>query len=620
MFETRRQDMDPVKKGDRAASAVGRTGLDMAPKMRPITPPREMSPRRDGAHRDIEFEAREEITQRTAAQKPIPKPKPQTIAQLVEGPAAADSAAMGGVNPRRATKVLEEGDMGPRKVERLISKPKPVLDEPPALSPLSERTSFDVGREGSSWPLPTPRPPVPKPKPQAKAPAAVSQSSARVPGSPSTGRGNGEGRHERQPLAPAVSTKPKPQPPTNQSLRTQQDRAVTPPQQVRRAMTELRSPQPQRIVPNPILDHPALPQRTSSIKAGTRRDEQTRPTPAREPEPRPTSRDSISSDDTFVSASSTQSPRPSSPVRAHDQPAPDTQRPRPSASQAPLKPPILNRASSISATSSNSPHRIYRSSTASLSPNTSGILALESLTSAMMASNLAASRSAANTPSRNSPVPPPPRRQNRHSPLHASNTGGSPNRNKGGAGGTKSPGRMLQTLRAPTSLSDDEDARRRADRYRKKHLTGSKKHAHHEGSRRRWRDEVTAKERRRYEAVWASNRGLFLDRAQLEAFRLQHGAPRLEDQGLAPEELVVNVVVRDIWSRSRLPVDELAEVWDLVDRSRIGALSKHEFVVGMWLIDQRLRGRKIPASVGSSVWESARDMKFSKPEKGGKRR
>jgi hypothetical protein len=76
-------------------------------------------------------------------------------------------------------------------------------------------------------------------------------------------------------------------------------------------------------------------------------------------------------------------------------------------------------------------------------------------------------------------------------------------------------------------------------------------------------------------------------------------------EGTPEAELVVNIVVRDIWSRSRLPADELAEVWELVDRERRGALGKEEFVVGMWLIDQRLRGRKIPTRVSQSVWDSA---------------
>ena len=78
-------------------------------------------------------------------------------------------------------------------------------------------------------------------------------------------------------------------------------------------------------------------------------------------------------------------------------------------------------------------------------------------------------------------------------------------------------------------------------------------------------------------------------------------APRAIDY----ENSVANVIVRDIWRRSRLPEDELAEVWDLVDRDRRGVLGKQEFVVGMWLIDQRLKGRKIPTKVSSSVWGSA---------------
>jgi hypothetical protein len=198
---------------------------------------------------------------------------------------------------------------------------------------------------------------------------------------------------------------------------------------------------------------------------------------------------------------------------------------------------------------------------------------------------------------------------------------------------------LLQTLRtAQPALSDDDDARRRVSQHHhhrrrrkvKASLGGGRKHAHHEGARRRWRDEVTPRERRRYEAVWASNKGLFLKPGW--GYTSDHTG---EDDGRAwdgPEaELVVNIIVRDIWRRSRLPADELAEVWDLVychhqrrrhagsggggggggdllagrERER-KALTRDEFVVGMWLIDQRLRGRKIPARVGQSVWDSAR--------------
>lgn len=171
---------------------------------------------------------------------------------------------------------------------------------------------------------------------------------------------------------------------------------------------------------------------------------------------------------------------------------------------------------------------------------------------------------------------------------------------------------MLTTLRQPpTSLSDDEDARRKMHRHAHRkgkvlghHIPGRRNHAHHEGSRSRWRDEVTAGQRRRYEAVWASNKGLFM--------RSGWGFTGGEDDdeegraqaGTKEAELVVNVVVRDIWDRSRLPREELAEIWGLVDRGGKGALGREEFVVGMWLVDQRLRGRRLPGRVGGSVWES----------------
>ncbi|KAK0621209.1 hypothetical protein B0T17DRAFT_279644 [Bombardia bombarda] len=248
-----------------------------------------------------------------------------------------------------------------------------------------------------------------------------------------------------------------------------------------------------------------------------------------------------------------------------------------------------------------------------------------------MASNLASARLAtAKNPrgpvSSGPPPMPPPRRHRARSPLHHHHhplqqqrtaDSSSPSRDmQHPQPSSQHTGMMQRTFRAPpTALSDDEEQRRHAHRHRKKTL-GGKKHAHHEGSRRRWRDEVSVRERRRYEAVWASNRGLFLRKG----WALQHednwkalddgDGQQLTQADLSrawdgPEaELVVNLVVRDIWSRSRLPKDELAEVWELVDRGRRGALDKQEFVVGMWLVDQRLRGRKIPARVGESVWEN----------------
>ncbi|KAK5433106.1 Increased rDNA silencing protein [Exophiala xenobiotica] len=123
---------------------------------------------------------------------------------------------------------------------------------------------------------------------------------------------------------------------------------------------------------------------------------------------------------------------------------------------------------------------------------------------------------------------------------------------------------------------------------------------HHEGDRKRWRDKVTERERKRYEGVWAANRGILTD---LDPEMAISGYNK---DGTPISDLVTNVVVRDIWERSRLPRDVLEEVWDLVARPGEKALNREEFVVGLWLIDQRLKGRKLPIRVSSSVWFSVR--------------
>ncbi|ERT01220.1 hypothetical protein HMPREF1624_02462 [Sporothrix schenckii ATCC 58251] len=199
---------------------------------------------------------------------------------------------------------------------------------------------------------------------------------------------------------------------------------------------------------------------------------------------------------------------------------------------------------------------------------------------------------------------------------------------------------MLQTLRRERSHSDDDDydrdgktsgnthyrrshyhrdGRLRQGKHHLSHATpavlvgGSRhKHKHHEGSRRRWREAVTERQRRRYEAVWASNRGnrglVGMENNNNSSSTNVNDGGTIVDDAADDDETVPNVVVRDLWRRSRLPLDELAEVWDLVDETGTGRLGKAGFVVGLWLIDQRLRGRKIPARVSESVWSSARGM------------
>ncbi|KAF4120346.1 EH protein [Geosmithia morbida] len=194
-------------------------------------------------------------------------------------------------------------------------------------------------------------------------------------------------------------------------------------------------------------------------------------------------------------------------------------------------------------------------------------LDLNSMTSAIVAGSLAARLSPSDTGSSQPPSPPP---------------------------RTRTP-HLRQTLRGPTSATaaDDDDDGHHHHHHHKRSILRSNKHAHHEGSRSRWRDEIRPRQRKRYEAVWASNRGALL-------------LPSLVRGGAySYDEYVANVVVRDIWRRCRLPEDELAEVWNLVDHEGKGALGRAEFIVGMWLIDQRLRGRKIPTKVSESVWASA---------------
>lgn len=212
----------------------------------------------------------------------------------------------------------------------------------------------------------------------------------------------------------------------------------------------------------------------------------------------------------------------------------------------------------------------------------------ESLSNAIVASSLASSRA---SPATVIPPPPPARRRARSRSilqLTHKNTESDSSR-------TPSPPKgMLQTLRGMPS-EDDTDPHRR-HRFLHKHP-----HKHHEGDRKRWRQEITEKERKRYEGVWASNKGLFIPPG--------HGktsSPKVAEKWPPPNECVLNLVVREIWCRSRLPTAVLGKVWDLVDHRQIGLLTKEEFVVGMWLIDQQLKGHKLPVKVPESVWDSVR--------------
>ena len=161
---------------------------------------------------------------------------------------------------------------------------------------------------------------------------------------------------------------------------------------------------------------------------------------------------------------------------------------------------------------------------------------------------------------------------------------------------------MRTTLRQQSSdiPSAKEEKRGRKHRLRKH------PNMHHEGARKRWRDTITQSERKRYEGVWAANKGLFLE---YDPIPPASAAARLSARDTPRDEMVLNVVVRDIWERSRLPRDALEEVWDLVtEGEEMRFLNREQFVVGLWLIDLRLKGRKLPVRVSPSAWASVRHM------------
>ncbi|KAI0480417.1 hypothetical protein GGR56DRAFT_272566 [Xylariaceae sp. FL0804] len=439
-------------------------------------------------------------------------------------------------------------------------KPKPRLLTPPrALSPVAKheicpsRLASTLAWERAATP-PASTAVTASEKRQQNSPV----DSRKHPPSPPPTRKKGDA-NAATPAAGSLETRGKP-------------RASTPPtKHTNQAETPILSPQPRRFTPQRFLTDqsgpfttgpqngrpPAVkpkPQRPPSAHGSAKSSTSRVEMPRRDTSIRHRRSSSSSSTDTFVSAPSKRSLDPDSPRRGR------------------LRPPASSRPQSSQAGPTQHTSSSVRSSPAPRRRPDGPSLPLDSLTSAIVAGSLASARA---TPSAVAPPSPPPRKQTPH---------------------------MRQTLRKSPSKSDDEGTRARS-RHRKKplhKLHGKKKHTHHEGSRKRWREEITPRERKRYEGVWASNRGLLLSSGD--------GRPEGEGGG-GGGQMVVNVVVRDLWSRSRLPFDELGEVWDLVDHRGRGMLDKAEFVVGMWLIDQRLRGRKIPQKVSDSVWGSARDVR-----------
>ena len=276
-------------------------------------------------------------------------------------------------------------------------------------------------------------------------------------------------------------------------------------------------------------------------------------------------------------------------------------------------------------------------------------LTVNSLANAMVASSLSlslASSRAASPARRTPPILPPPRRSRPTSLFSRAKSSDAlvpslaSTRSSRMNSPAKKQGLSKQTLR-PLPYSDGEEttrthATRNHDRplWKRKHPN-----KHHEGDRRRWRGSITEHERKRYEGLWAANKGL-LNRC----YRYPPLPPpppssssgeypgKIQDPQQPDQEertMVHPLIVADIWRRSHLPDFVLEEIWDLVtlpsplvpsppppsaaiknepQMRRIGSLSREQFVVGTWLIDQKLTGRKLPHKVSDSVWASVRGM------------
>lgn len=224
----------------------------------------------------------------------------------------------------------------------------------------------------------------------------------------------------------------------------------------------------------------------------------------------------------------------------------------------------------------------------------------DSLANAIVASSLASSRA----PSPTKLPPSLPGRRTSHHKLFAR----TPSPKKG----------MRHTMRKPTSDSESDSDEDPYSKHKKKRWVKKHPNKHHEGDRKRWRDSVTQTERKRYEGLWAANRGLHVEYAASELVVLAAHPESKESDRIRSDvgDQIADIVAKDIWLRSRLPPHELELIWDLVDNQKCGRLQRDEFVVGLWLIDQRLKGRKIPVKVTESVWNSVRLLSGIKLRKG----
>ncbi|SCV02637.1 LAME_0H03620g1_1 [Lachancea meyersii CBS 8951] len=209
----------------------------------------------------------------------------------------------------------------------------------------------------------------------------------------------------------------------------------------------------------------------------------------------------------------------------------------------------------------------------------------------------------------------------------------SNNSNESGVSKVNQPTRLKTTMRTTSldyedsnseessdeyeSKSENEDAmaaskkkkpKRRRVRIRKKIQKASGHNHSHKKSfneDKPWKSHidigfVTQMERKRYEGIWLTNRNCYLELLPWWNEPEAQAAKR----AMLDEGLMLNLVVMAIWSRSNLPQDKLAAIYDMVDTRNDWTLDRKSFIVGMWLVDQSLYGRKLPARILPRVWES----------------
>ncbi|KAG6051740.1 hypothetical protein E4U39_007352 [Claviceps sp. Clav50 group G5] len=496
---------------------------------------------------------------------------------------------------RQVQKVSPAASHKPTSKLKPKQKPRPPSSPPASLPPAETESDTSNPDPVSSTRLPTPPPtrsaeriyamPMPKPKP----PPHLSLPFPHASCPPL----------DQKQARPPVGGKPRPSSPRRgKAAANRPPRAPPRDPSAASASSTSESSEPKNVRSGqPVLEPPRHKKgRRGSSQATLNRGASNQSSPSPDPDPeKPSTKPRLDAaitqnKPTASSSSSSSSSRTEFGLPVVSQPRPPPPPPRTAFPKKfpPKSPPLPDKKDNV-VSAPGSPVREPRFSCRRLTTTSStSNLPLDTLTNAIMASSLASARL---TPHNTGSSLPPPILPQRH----------------------KSP-RLLQTLRQP-QRHEDHDPERVKIAHR--HKLSSNKHAHHEGARKRWRDQVTQRERKRYEAVWASNRGLLL------LLPLSQGQVHVQVNGGEPSgpnrahksECVSNVVVRELWKRSRLPQDELMEVWELVDRGHDGMLTRQEFVVGMWLIDQRLKGRKMPARVSESVWHSANGVRLLQPGK-----